>query len=77
MSRVDVRGRLEELPFSYRVSKDGQLFNSWHGRRVLTLRGEDTRRLLARLADLDGVGAQLALAKATGNFKHGNERRGR
>jgi len=41
---------------------------------VLTLKGPDARRFLARIADRDAAGVQLALAKITGNFKHGNER---
>ena len=75
MGTSDARGRLADRPFSYRTSKDGQVFVSWHGRTVLTLRGDDAHRLLARLANLDEAGQQLALAKVTGNFKHGNERR--
>ncbi len=74
MSPVDQRGQLGDKPFGYRTSKDGQVFIQYRGRQVLTLRGDDARRLLARLADLDGAGQQLALAKVTGNFKHGNER---
>lgn len=77
MGTIDARGRLDEQPFAYRAGKDGQLFISWHGRTVVTVRGDDARRLLARLANLDEAGVQLALAKVTGNFKRGNERRGR
>jgi hypothetical protein len=77
MGNVDARGRLDERPFAYRVSKEGQVFVTWQGRTVTTVRGDDARRLLARLATLDEAGIQLALAKVTGNFKRGNERRGR
>ena len=77
MSPIDQRGQLVDEPFGYRTSKDGQVFIQYHGRQVLTFRGNDARRLLARLADLDGPGQQLALAKATGNFKRGNERSGK
>ena len=73
MSPIDQRGQLTDEPFGYRTSKDGQIFIRYRGRQILTLRGDDARRLLARLADLDGPGQQLALAKVTGNFKHGNE----
>ena len=71
---TDKRGRLDEEPFAYRTTKDGQLFISWQGRQVVTLKGPDARRFLARIAALDAAGVQLALAKVTGNFKHGNER---
>ena len=74
MSPIDQRGQLADEPFDYRTSKDGQVFIQYHGRQVLTLRGNDARRLLARLADLDEPEQQLALAKVTGNFKRGNER---
>lgn len=71
---ADKRGRLAEEPFAYRATKDGQVFISWQGRPILTLKRPNARRFLARIADLDEAGVQLALAKATGNFKHGNER---
>ncbi|MGI8474788.1 MAG: hypothetical protein ACR2OO_00165 [Thermomicrobiales bacterium] len=35
--------------------------------------GGDARRFLARMAFSDDDGAHLAMAKATGNFKRGNE----
>ncbi len=72
---TDKRGRLAEEPFAYRATKDGQVFISWQGRSIPTLKGPNARRFLARIADLDEAGVQLALAKANGSFKHGNERR--
>jgi len=41
---------------------------------VTTLRSEQARRFLVRVADLDERATQLVLAKITGHFKHGNER---
>lgn len=60
--------------FSYRAQKDGTVRITWRGRVVTTLAGKEAARFLARV---DGAGpgqAQLAMAKATGNFKRGNER---
>ncbi len=74
MGETDARGRLLAEPFSYRTSKDGQVFISWAGRQVRTLRGNDATRLLARLSALEPAAQQLVLAKVTGNFKRGNER---
>lgn len=74
MGKTDARGRLDDEPFAYRTSANGQLFITWQGRTVQTLRGSAAARLLARLDQLDPPGQQLALAKATGNFKRGNER---
>ena len=42
---------------------------------MLSLRGTDARPFLVRTVALDAAGLQLALAKVTGNFKHGKERR--
>ncbi len=74
MGTVDQRNRLDDDPFSYHVSKDGKVFIAWHGRQILVLKGEQARRLLTRLAGADRHQVQLALAKVTGHFKHGNER---
>lgn len=71
---VDQRGVLEAEVFSYRASKD-KLFIYWHGKQVMILKGQQASKFLAKLETLDGKVAQLAMAKITGNFKHGNERR--
>ena len=65
---------LEDEPFSFRAQKDGTVRIAYHGRVVTTLAGKDASRFLARVgANPDA--AQLLMAKATGNFKRGNERR--
>ncbi len=74
MSKIDRRGKLNETVFTYRVTKDGKLFISWQGKIITTLSGERARKLLEQLHDADHKIEQLALAKATGHFKHGNER---
>lgn len=71
---VDKRGVLKGEPFSWRVTKNGTVFIAWHGKTVTTLKGKAAELFLARIARLDERGAQLAMAKATGHFKHGNER---
>lgn len=48
---------------------------SWRGRLVTTLAGAAADRLRERLAGANEANVQLLLAKATGNFKRGNERR--
>lgn len=77
MGGIDRRGRLDEEPFSYRAGKDGTVAIAWRGRRVTTLKGATAGDFLRRIAGLDAGAAQLVMAKATGNFKRGNERRGR
>ena len=61
--------------FRYQVSRERALFVFWRGRRVFTATGPAAERLLARLEGADPETKQMVLAKATGNFKRGNERR--
>lgn len=74
MSPIDQRNRLDEEVFSYRVTKDGVVHISWHHKVVKTLKGRQAQQFVAKIADLEGKQAQLLMARATGNFKHGNER---
>jgi hypothetical protein len=66
-------------PFDYRVTKSGQVLISRGGRQVVTVAGARAARLIAILGSAEANGdedaAQLALAKVTGNYKRGNERR--
>jgi len=77
MSAIDKRGKLEDDVFSYQAAKDGRVMLSWLGKHIKTLAGKDAEKFLARIDGLDGAEAQLVLAKATGNFKRGNEKNGR
>ena len=61
--------------FSYRTAKDGTVFVDFHGRTVTTLRGKVAERFLGRIGRMDDAGAQVEMARVTGNFKRGNERR--
>jgi hypothetical protein len=60
--------------FAYRTTRDGKVFISHQGRDVTTLRGGEAARFLERVRDAGDDEAQLAMARATGNFKRGNER---
>jgi antitoxin (DNA-binding transcriptional repressor) of toxin-antitoxin stability system len=65
---------LTEEAFSYRVVKGGEVFITWQGRVVTTLTGERASKFV-RDVEADPSRAQLLMQRATGNFKHGNERR--
>ena len=41
---------------------------------MTTLAGGEAQRFLARASSADAQSEQQLLARATGNFKHGNER---
>jgi hypothetical protein len=74
MDEIDKRNRLDDDVFTYQINKDKKVFIYWRGRQVRVLKGKEAQLLLDRIASLDAKGVQLVLAKATGNFKRGNER---
>jgi hypothetical protein len=64
---------LVDDPFSYRVTKDGRILVSRGGRLVVTVGGAKAERLLGMLG-ADPAQDQELLARATGNYRRGNER---
>jgi hypothetical protein len=58
--------------FSFVQRKNGDVVISHHQRTATVLRGRKAATFLARLADGDD---QELMARATGNYKRGNERR--
>ncbi len=67
-------GPLDSEPFDFRETKGGLVQISYLGKVVTSLTGKEAARFLARAAGLDSPGLQRLMAKATGNFKRGNER---
>ncbi len=74
IDNIDKRNKLDSEPFSYRMAKDGKIFISWQNNQIMTLKEKKAEALLKKITDKDSKTVQLALAKITGNFKHGNER---
>jgi hypothetical protein len=70
----DRKRALADEPFSFRDTKGGQVFLYYRGRHVETLKGHRADLLLAALRSADPTQAQLLMAKATKNFKRGNEK---
>jgi hypothetical protein len=66
---------MDEELFAYRANKEGKVFISWHGKQVMILKGMQAQKFLAQIEPLADHEAQLVMAKLTGNFKRGNERR--
>lgn len=71
----DARGRLDDDLFDYQLTKSGQVLVSRGGRRIAVIAGAKAAKLVAQLDRGDERARQLALAKVTGNYRHGNERR--
>ena len=73
-SKTDKRRILEEEVFTYRITKNRKVFISCEGKQVTVLRGNKADEFIAKVKDVNGKDVQLIVAKATGNFKRGNER---
>ncbi|MFT6434813.1 MAG: hypothetical protein ACJAVI_002863 [Candidatus Azotimanducaceae bacterium] len=60
--------------FDCNETKSGLVQISYEGKTVATLSGQGAQRYLVKIGACDARGRQLLMAKATGHFKHGNER---
>ena len=75
MSKIDKRGKLNAEPFSFRLTKDRKVFIHWNSRQILILKGNTAEKFLASIDGVNAQQAQLEMARVTGHFKHGSERR--
>ena len=64
---------LEDDPFSWQVTKDGRVLVFRGGRQVAVIAGAAAERLRPRLTQSQEI-AQQGLARATGNYRRGNEK---
>ena len=66
---------LKEQPFTFRQRGDGSVAIFWKRAPATTLAGKLAENFLAAAPEATDEELQLLMAKATGNFKRGNERR--
>jgi hypothetical protein len=69
---IDRRSKLAEEPFDVQIARD-KVIVRFRGRIVRTLTGADAEAVRAVIDDPEKL--QLIVARKTGNFKRGNERR--
>ena len=63
------------MSFSTVITRDERVLVAHDGRQVVALAGDDARKVIRKLEAAETEEAeQMVLAKATGNFKRGNER---
>lgn len=70
----DGSNQLQHNTFSYRTHKNGNVVIYWNALQAAVLRGRSAEKFLAKIEWAQEQEAQLLMAKATGNFKRGNER---
>jgi hypothetical protein len=66
---------LKEQPFTFRQRREGTVAIFWRRVPATVLTGKLAENFLAVSSDCTGQELQLLMAKATGNFKRGNEKR--
>ncbi|MCM3595777.1 hypothetical protein M4D55_08285 [Metabacillus idriensis] len=75
MKNIDKRNRLNDMIFSYQITKDQAVLIYWSGKQIKVLKGKAAAKFLANAEKAETEkDIQLLLAKATGNFKRGNEK---
>lgn len=77
MSAESEKNPLEDLPFSFHRYKNGGVSVFYKNKEVTILKGAAAEKFVSRVKGASEMDAQLAMAKITGHFKHGNERMGR
>jgi hypothetical protein len=65
----------QELGFTFRVRRNGDVEILQHGRLASTLRGAVAADFKQGVADEGSAAAQQLMARVTGNYKRGNERK--
>ncbi len=65
---------LANEPFSWLTRADGAIVIRYHDAPVTLLRGKAAEKFTARISGAEPPAAQQLMARATGNFKRGNER---
>lgn len=63
-----------DLGFTWRQRKNGDVELLHRGRLASTLRGADAADFLGEVRAASDEDAQQLMARVTGNYKHGNER---
>lgn len=64
----------DDLGFTYRIRKSGEVVILHETRLAVTLRGSAASNFLAEVRACSDGAAQQLMARATGNYKRGNER---
>lgn len=67
----------EDEVFTYTITKGPKVMIYYHGKQVTILQGNQASRFIEKMDHASAHESQMIMAKATGNFKRGNERAGK
>ena len=65
---------LKDCPFAYESNKSGSVRIFYNNKPVTVLKGQTATKSIHKMLSLDEGDRQIQMAKATGHFKHGNEK---
>lgn len=71
---MNEQAEANDLGFTYRTRKNGDVEILHHGRLAAILRGTNAVDFIQDMADSTDADAQQLMARLTGNYKRGNER---
>lgn len=72
---VELEEVINNFLFSFKVTKRGEVLIFHHGMVATTLRGTKAQSFLAETERSDDDAQQQLMARLTGNYKRGNERK--
>lgn len=67
----------EDEVFTYTITKGLKVMIYYRGKQATILQGNQAQRFIEKMENASARESQLIMAKATGNFKRGNERSGK
>ncbi len=71
------KDQFSDEPFQYQETGNGSVHIIHSGRIIKTLKGNSAIKFIIKVSSADKTSQQLSMAKATGQFKFGNERLGK
>ncbi len=75
MNNIDKKDRLKEFPFEYQITKSEKVIIFHEGKQIMILGKKESLRFISKMSNKSEFKKQLELAKVTGNFKRGNEKK--
>lgn len=68
------QNNLNDLGFAFKISKNGNVQITHHGKLATTIRGNKASSFIDKMHGADHNDQQQWMARITGNYKRGNEK---